>query len=169
MSLLVSKTSAAGFTIAAVGAFGERLSNCRVDNFRLSNGRPEQRSEYKDSFHGLAASDLPDGDYEVAIRCREAEIATHVKVADGDRFSGARCDRRLMRSDHLVPTAYRSDQWPSRSTGDVVDHSAGLVRETHLHRRIREWDWRGWSCRSRSRKLPGECLIHVGIQLPSRD
>ena len=47
-SLLVSRAYPAGFTIAAVGAFGEELSNCRVDNFRLSNGETGTRSEYKD-------------------------------------------------------------------------------------------------------------------------
>ena len=102
-SLLISTASATGFTIVAVGAFGEHLSNCRVDKFRLSNADPGTRNEYKDSFRGLIASNLPDGDYEVAIRCREAQIGTYVRVNEYDRFQVVSENRRIMRSDHLIP------------------------------------------------------------------
>jgi len=49
---LICVTAAAGdFTMAAVGSFGERLTDCRVDSFRFLNAAPGTRGEYKDSFH----------------------------------------------------------------------------------------------------------------------
>jgi hypothetical protein len=93
---------ATGFTIAAVGAFGEQLTHCQVDSFRLSDEAGTRR-EYKGSFRGLVADDLPDGEYEVALQCREARIETRVKVSEFDRFKVVSQNRRITRSDHLIP------------------------------------------------------------------
>ncbi len=59
-------------------------------------------AEYKDSFLGLVASDLPEGEFEAAIRCREARIETSVKVNEADRFAVVSEHRRVMRS-HPMP------------------------------------------------------------------
>jgi hypothetical protein len=95
--------SAADFTIAPIGAFGEELTQCRVDSFRLSGTKSRIRGEYKDSFHGLVANDLPNGKYEVVIRCREARIDTTVNVSELHRFEVVSENRRFLRSDHVIP------------------------------------------------------------------
>jgi hypothetical protein len=102
-ALCGSNASAADITMVAVGPFGEQLTHCQVDSFRLPSTTSDPRGEYKDSFRGLVAGDLPDGEYEADLRCREARIQTRVKVSEFDRFEVVSQNRRITRSDHLVP------------------------------------------------------------------
>jgi hypothetical protein len=95
---------AADITFVAVGPFGERLTHCQVDSFRLpKNATRGASSEYKDSFRGLDAADLPDGEYEADLQCREARIQTRVTVGEFDQVEVVSQKRRITRSNHLIP------------------------------------------------------------------
>jgi hypothetical protein len=101
--LFSAGASAASFTIAAVGAFGEPLTECRVDSFRSSTGAAGEPREYKNSFQGIVASDLPDGEYEAVIHCQGARLQKSVKINYSSRFEVVTQYRRIMRSDHVIP------------------------------------------------------------------
>jgi hypothetical protein len=90
--------------LAAVGSFGEPLTGCRVDSFRPIIAGLRARAEYSDSFNGLSATGLPDGDYAVSIRCLEARMEANVQVAEFHEFELITQSRRLTRSDHVIPS-----------------------------------------------------------------
>jgi hypothetical protein len=91
------------FTIAAVGAFGEPLTGCRVESFRSTDTAVGKRHDYKDRFQDLVAQDIPGGEYEAEIVCREARIGKWVKVSASNGFEVVSENRRITRSDHKVP------------------------------------------------------------------
>ena len=103
LTVLSVRAFGANFSMVAVGAFGEPLSECRVESFQSTATQAKYANDYKDRFRGLAASDLPDGDYRVNIGCREARIGAYVKVSNVDRFEVISDNRRIMRSGHLTP------------------------------------------------------------------
>jgi hypothetical protein len=105
------------FTIAAIGGFGEPLTGCRVESFRLVDPASSTRQDYKDHFRGLTARDLPVGEYDVDIGCREARIGTQMNISAGVGFGVASENRRITRSDpppHLVIRI--NEHWPSGET-----------------------------------------------------
>jgi|HubBroStandDraft_6_1064221.scaffolds.fasta_scaffold906184_2 hypothetical protein len=63
--------------MVAIGEFGEPLTECRVEKFQSTT----TTKDYRERFRGLAASELPDGEYRVEISCRGARALDHVKVA----------------------------------------------------------------------------------------
>jgi len=69
-----------------------------VESFR-SKTRAKHANEYKERFRGLAASDLPDGEYIADIKCREARIGQNVQVSGFHPFEVVSEYRRLGRSD----------------------------------------------------------------------
>src|SRR5215469_4447014 len=73
------------FTIVAVGAFGEPLTGCRVESFRLADTASNTQRDYKDHFRGLTARDLPAGEYDADIGCGEARIGTRMHISVRDR------------------------------------------------------------------------------------
>jgi hypothetical protein len=89
----------ANFTMVAVGAFGEPLTECRVESFQSAEARVKHRNDYKGRFRGLAASDLPDGKYTANISCRGARIEKYVSVSNLHRFEVVSQNRRTVRSD----------------------------------------------------------------------
>jgi hypothetical protein len=57
-------TLAQDFTLAPVGAFGEKLHDCKVDALRtvgVSEGLPDYECWFARTEAGLKARDLPDG------------------------------------------------------------------------------------------------------------
>jgi len=85
----------ADVTLVAVGAFGEPLTQCHVDKFRPTGEKPD----FKDRFHALTAKDLPDGEYEAVLSCREAYIESHVMVVGFPQFQVVSQYIRTVRSD----------------------------------------------------------------------
>lgn len=101
-ALVSVNASAASFTMVAVGEFGEPLTECRVQSFQSTKTRANHANEFKERFRGLAATDLPDGEYVADINCREARIGKYVTVSNFDRFEVVSENRRISRV-HPVP------------------------------------------------------------------
>jgi hypothetical protein len=135
--------SAKDFTLVTVGAFGEPLAQCRVDTFRLIGAKPGTRNEYKDSFRGLVGSNLPDGDYKVGVGCVKARIVGSVHVDELSRFSVFTADKRIRRSDQVIPhlvirmglRPYDETWWVTmhgvysgRTYQELFQHETGEVR-----------------------------------------
>jgi len=88
--------------LAVVGSFGEKLSSCRVDEFRPADvDRPDL--DYRDRFIGLSAQGLPSGAYDVSVACLEGTPKAQLEVDDFNRFGLVVQNRRSTRSDHVVP------------------------------------------------------------------
>jgi hypothetical protein len=137
--LLSRGALAEDFTVAAVGAFGEQLTNCRVDGFRLVSPVLAKQSEYKRSFRGLTASSLPDGEYETEVQCKEARIETRVTVSGLDRFAVVAEHRRTMRSDHFIPQlVIRMGGGPLPQGETWWITLRALIRQADLHWKISE-------------------------------
>src|SRR5271165_2342232 len=100
---------AANFAMVAMGQFGEPLTECRVESFEYRGTGAKHLKDYKDRFRGLAASDVPDGEYRVDISCRGARAFGEVKVSNLDRFEVVSEYRRLTRSDPPPHLAVRMD------------------------------------------------------------
>jgi len=94
--LIAVKASAADFTITAVGAFGEPLTTCRVESFQSLH----PKHEYKQRFHNLSASNLPDREYNAVITCLEVRAEKQVTVSPSEEFAVISQSTRIMRSDH---------------------------------------------------------------------
>jgi hypothetical protein len=78
---------AADFTVIPVGAFGEKMTQCKVAGFRLVSDGLGASDEYKARFTGLSARDLPDGTYDFSLQCAESSWKGRVTVSEFDRFS----------------------------------------------------------------------------------
>lgn len=102
-ALVGANVFAANFSMAAIGQFGEPLTECRVESFLLIGTTARHVNDYKDRFRGLVASDLPNGKYDADIVCREGRVGQYVTVSDFDRFEVLSVNRRLSRSDHVIP------------------------------------------------------------------
>jgi hypothetical protein len=94
-ALVSANTFAASFAMVAIGEFGEPLTECRVENFRST----PTTKDYRGRFRGLAASELPEGEYSVEISCRGARALDHVNVSNLDRFAVVSEKRRFSRND----------------------------------------------------------------------
>ena len=56
-AMVGDSTFAANFAMVATGAFGEPLTECRVEGFRPTGTGAKHASDYKERFRGLVASE----------------------------------------------------------------------------------------------------------------
>jgi hypothetical protein len=104
-AMVGDSTFAANFAMVATGAFGEPLTECRVEGFRPTGTGAKHASDYKERFRGLVASEVPDGEYIADISCRGTRIGRYVSVSNLHRFEVVSENRRTVRSDpppHLL-------------------------------------------------------------------
>jgi hypothetical protein len=100
---LTFPVAASDFTLVAVGSFGEKLDSCRIERFRPLNESGGMDSDYSGRFDGLTARNLPNGEYDVSVACLGGKVSAKVTVDEFNRFGVIAQDRRIMRSDHVVP------------------------------------------------------------------
>ena len=83
-------------TMIAVGSFGEALTSCRVDSFRLSNTNPETLREYADHFRSLTGTGILAGQYDAFLRCNEGPVHAVITVEGPDHFQVVSRSERLI-------------------------------------------------------------------------
>ena len=98
-ALLSAESFAEEFTLAAVGGFGEPLTECRVESFQPTGRGVKRAADYKTRFRGLVAKNVPDGEYIAYVQCREARADSYVTVSNFHRFQVISESRRISRSD----------------------------------------------------------------------
>jgi hypothetical protein len=102
-ALAGDNTFGANFTMVAVGAFGEPLTECRVESFKSTDIRRKHPNDYRGRFRGMVASNVPNGKYNADIRCGETRIGEYVEVSNHDVFKVVSENIRISRSDHVPP------------------------------------------------------------------
>jgi hypothetical protein len=102
-TLVADNTFGANFTMVAVGAFGEPLTECRVESFKSTGIRSNRPNDYKSRFRGMVASDVPTGKYSAGISCGETRIGEYVEVGNHDVVKVVTENIRIGRSDHIPP------------------------------------------------------------------
>jgi hypothetical protein len=70
-----------------------------VESFKPTGKRAALTKDYKDRFQGLAARDVPYGEYAADVSCRETRIGRYVSVSNGHGFEVLSENRRMVRSD----------------------------------------------------------------------
>jgi hypothetical protein len=101
--LLCGDATADDVSLVAVGTFGEALTSCNVDSFRLDRSEGNEILEFRDHFQGMTGLNLIEGKYEANIRCQDALVSGNVEVSALHDFHVVAQYSRRTRSDHVIP------------------------------------------------------------------
>jgi hypothetical protein len=101
---LVGGAFAGDFRLAAVGPFGETLTACRVESFRIATSDGSPGPEYRGLFQKLTAAGLPDGNYSAVIICSDERINEQITVDGLHRFHVAAQSGRITIPEHKKPS-----------------------------------------------------------------